>query len=550
MKKTIKSKEEILSDYVYDTTVGIAKRNKRKLPTIYGEEFAEYFLEYCKENGVKNVKTKKQALEILNKDFIKGVQGSLIPVVKKKRSLNKSYVVFQDVCAFCRLKMKEKYGEFNYYEMEKSKNKKAREEYARFEEWADKTRETFEQHKVDTKAIINGKSPNDLLNQSMIPGFIGIGGGLIAFDALYAFWTWASEEDDYVSVLIILGMGIGLVSLGYFMDPVERQISEKEFAKNNNLDQFFQQFGFKDRHEGYDYLNDYISVMPQAEKQALIDAIIENQKLTTAHTYGFSSIQEAIDAANATAGTKNLTLDEALQIQAVQYSNAQDSIAKKYGISDYKSAVDYLNSHKILKGETEFRSRSGSGAGWSVYDYDDPNAKVLAQELSKLDTYQANAVNSVKSQTWPQEVVDYGDLNQMMYEMKSTDIIKQVCYDHMLSSENYGYGVDNLANGAYSDLVDRIGVDNANKYAEIPVKPNTLGSEADLASGGHSFSISDALDASMLWLAGAGFIASATLRSVPGIKALHTNSKKKKLVKKIAERDEQIAQDEMVQRRK
>ena len=154
MKKTTKTKAEVLSDFAYNLTAYISKKNKQKLPQIYDDQFAEYFLQYCKDVGLENIKTKKQAVEILNKDFVKGVQGTLIPLVKKNRSLNKSYMVFQNVCASCRVQMRQKYGAVNYYEMEKSKNKRAREEYAKFEQWAEQTTSTFEQYKVNTKAII------------------------------------------------------------------------------------------------------------------------------------------------------------------------------------------------------------------------------------------------------------------------------------------------------------------------------------------------------------------------------------------------------------
>ena len=548
MKKTTKSKAEVLSDFAYNLTADISKKNKQKLPQIYDDQFAEYFLQYCKDVGLENIKTKKQAVEILNKDFVKGVQGTLIPLVKKNRSLNKSYMVFQNVCASCRVQMRQKYGEVNYYEMEKSKNKRAREEYAKFEQWAEQTTSTFEQYKVDTKAALNAKTPNDLINQSMAMPVIWIGVGAIGVGVLYSFWMALNEDDDLIGSLAVLGIGAGAIAIGYFAP--EHQISEKEFAQKNQLDQFFQQYGFKDRHEGYDYLNDYISLMPQSEKQALIDAVVANQELTTAQAYGFSSVQQAVDAANASASTKNLTLNDALLIQSNQYSKAQDVISQKYGLTDYQGAINYLNAHKILKGETNSEIPRAVRAGWSVYDYDDPNAKFLAEELSKLDQYQSTAITSIKSQTWPQSVSDYGELNQMMYELKSAEIVKQVCYDRMLSSEDYGYGVDNLANGVYSDLVDKIGVDNANKYSQIPTNSNTLASDVASAKVENSFSIIDAFDSSMLWLAGAGVVAGTTLRSIPGIKTLATNSKKKKLIKKIAQQEEQLEQDSKILNKK
>ena len=543
MKAIKKSKEEVLSDFTYEITADILKKNNQQLPQIYNEQFADYYLQYCKEMGLKNIKTKKQALDVLNKDFIKGVQGSLLPLVKKTRSLNKSYIVFQDVCASCRIQMKEKYGEFNYYEMEKSKNPKAREEYARFEQWVNQSQNVFKQYKVDTKAILdNVNTPNELLSRSIFSavGSLMFLSGVVASGISIGALLF---DDGGRKALVGAIAGLAVAVTGDLMRRNAEELNaiygseEDKFAYYNQIDEFFKQFGFDDRHDAYNYINDNVSILPQAEKQALIDAIIENQKLTIAQAHGYDSIQSAIDAAQAAATPSTLTLDGALQIQAQEYANTQNIIARKYGFTDYQHAVEYLNGHKTTNQET------------GVVNYDDLISKTMAKEFSNLDNYQSSAINSIKTQTWPQQVTDYGEFNQMMYEMKSSDVFKEIYYDKMLSNENYGYGVDNVANSMYSDLVDKVGVDDANKYAEIPTKQTTLESAVDSINSDQHFAISEMIDPSMLWLCGAGLVSGTAIKSIPGIKAIVTNAKQKKLIKTIGKRNQQIAEDTAIRKK-
>ena len=552
--------EEVLSNFVYNATAGIIEKNKQELPKIYDAQFGDYYLQYCKEMGLKNIKTEKEAIDSLNKEFIKCVQGTFIPVVKKTRSLNKSYIVFQDICASCRIQMREKYGEFNYYEMEKSENPKAREEYAKFEQWVTQTQKTFEQYKEEVdkyeksieknKKAIKKKAQS--LNKSNLSDNVNTPDELISrsiFAATGAAMFWAGTVASGISLgalifdeggkkaLVGAIAGLAVAVIGDFMWKDAEELhaifgsEEDKFAFYNQIDEFFKQFGFDDRHDAYNYINDKVSILPQSEKEALIDAIIENQKLTIAQTYGYNSVQSAMEAAQEAAKAQTLTLDGALQIQSEEYADVQNIIARRFGFKDYQHAVEYLNAHKVISEETD------------VVNFDDLISKTMSKEFNKLDNYQSNAINSIKAQSWPQEVTDYGEFNQMMYEMKSSDVFKEIYYNKMLSNKNYGYGADNVANAMYSDLVDKVGVDDANKYAEIPTKQTTLESAIDSINSDQNLSISEMIDPSMLWLSGFGLVSGTVIKSIPGIKALATKSKQKKLVKSIVERSEQVKAD-------
>ena len=79
-----RSKEQVLSDFVYGLTKKLSKDKNVELDEIYTSEWGEYFANYL--NTFHHKRFEKEispegAVEKLNESFIKDVQGSYIPLV-------------------------------------------------------------------------------------------------------------------------------------------------------------------------------------------------------------------------------------------------------------------------------------------------------------------------------------------------------------------------------------------------------------------------------------------------------------------------------------
>ena len=522
-----RSKEQVLSDFVYGLTKKLSKDKKVELDAIYTSEWGEYFANYLNTFQHKRFEKEispEEAVEKLNESFIKDVQGSYIPLVRRRRDVVDAFEMFQSVCASVRLQIKNKYGVEDFYSLKDSENKKAREECLRFEEFAKSGEKTLTKHQLNEHYYkLSKNNPKAMQNQSFIDwAAVGMAvGSVVIGEVVFILENIEGEQSDRVNRILFFGPMVGAVPW-YFVF--------KRMNENDAIDGIFKSYGIYGRDNAYDYLNDYLMVMPMKEKQQLIDAIIENNKLTIAHKYGFSNVEDAFLAAQSASSQKEITLNEALNVENATYQLTRDSIAQRYGFTDYNDAMLYLADKKTRTNQ--------------AHKYTELNANAMSREFEEMDDVHQKALESIKNQTWPQTQTDYGDYNNMMSEFKAVDIIKEAYYDKMLSSDNYAYGTDNAANVMYADFVDHVGVDKANKLAGIPTKQveaSTIGADYQAVSTCDVAGV----DASALEALAVGGIAlGAAFRLAPGI--IHY-FRGKKMNEKIAVLEEQEKQEEQDQ---
>mgnify|MGYP006916290601 CR=1 FL=1 len=213
---------------------------------------------------------------------------------------------------------------------------------------------------------------------------------------------------------------------------------------------------------------------------------------------------------------------EALTDNATAFNFSKQSLALKYGFSNFDDVLKFLDVHKILVGNKE------AFKAWSEYAYDTPQAKALAVELGRLDKLQAQTLSAINNQTWPRVVADYGEYQNMMLKLKMIDSIDKSFYQPLLNDDDYAYGFDNAANVLYSEIVDEYGISNTNREFHIEHRA-TLEMLDNLD-----------MDWNMIIGASCGGILGCTVRSLPFIKNLVSNHKCKKIIEQNDAIDYQI----------
>ena len=131
-----------------------------------------------------------------------------------------------------------------------------------------------------------------------------------------------------------------------------------------------------------------------------------------------------------------------------------------------------MNNHKILVGETEFRRTGfgGAGAGWSVYDYDLPNARIVADKLTLLDIHYDKMVANVKSNGLYQEytVFDDAEIEQLAMRLNAYDNATTSAYEAIENSkDNVFYSNDELLYYAGNEALE---LSQNNGFEEITDK--------------------------------------------------------------------------------
>ncbi len=424
------------------------KRYKGDLPKVYEPMFENYYRAYLKHLGVKP-KSIKNATDMLNRDYFSSVIGSRLPI-KSDRSIRKAYDVFTDAYAYVELAILRKYKVDSFKDLKKVSAAKS--ECDALESWKRNAEGEFRKRAYALHQANQARlSPDAFMSSSialMLPILVGFGGAIAG-----AIPSIAKDDiESSATPTIIFGAIVG-GALGCGLAVLQDKVI--------NPNSYVVDFGFANKQELYSYMAEYLKVLPQEEKVALINEMVDNYKLTLAHENGFSSVDEAMQVAQQGAKDVEITLQQALTENSTTFDYARQNLANRYGLSSYEDAINYLNIHKILTGKTNGK------AEWSEYSYDIPEAKAMAIEINKLDQFQARQITELKSQTWPQVVTDYGKYQDMMLKIDSLDNFNNNLNAEALSNIEYAFGVDNVANVVYSELADKYGAGRVNDEAGI-----------------------------------------------------------------------------------
>ncbi len=563
----MKVRNEKLLDLMIKAQLRKAKANgKENAFNFYNGAYEEYFADYVRTLKDKKSITTNHAIKELNVNLVKSSVGNFVKGAGTWYNIENAYNIFKSVVASAEVDIAKKYNATSYYELEKSANDKARQDFAGFEEWKqDKQKEFAQLFELDKRVkdfeqeYANAdENKRKLMLSSAAPLFMPIAltnvdkvimdklffgtvaslliGMFIGIGVLYV----ESVRDRYYyasATPIIAGAIAGPVLYGiYAYFNIDKM---KPNIPNEIWDKIASAYGFGSRDEFLAYMEQNpIAYLNSEEMQTLVQVLGENVKEDYAISQGYESLADAMADIDAHSSLTVSTRDEALAELANERSVANELFAKSNGFTSYSDAIQYLENHKILVGNTE--NVGLGGAGWSEYDYDNTNAKIIAIKLSNLDKYYDAQVESIQSQTdFTKLSFDTPELQDLYTRLNAYENVKETMYSDLLNrSDEVLYTNGNLGLYAGNDVLDLyqehgLGkpFDESDGYLD-----SLLGSETYTRSttGARMEDILDNMDTDMGMFAGGGLVLGAGLTTImKGQKPLRMWLKSKKYANSI-----------------
>ncbi|MGN1227619.1 MAG: hypothetical protein ACI4TX_03155, partial [Christensenellales bacterium] len=396
------------------------------------------------------------------------------------------------------IELAREYGESNYYEMEKSQNQQAVKAFEEFESWQKDKDKFFKDALQLDNDFMQIRTSNNPMNELSKDGLVAIGlsismASVISLIGGKQLWKIRKRDanklaymernylnykeneikrakkafirDDVLNCIMVgLPIGLGLLFDNLYAKDTEYMDAIEKIAKNYGFDDVSTMFNAL-RGSVYAYLT------PE-EANALSEVVSMQAKEVYAKNMGYENLADAMADIDAHSSSKVLSSSEILKDISNERVVANEFFAKDSGFTSYSELLTYLNNHKILTGETEFRhiGFGGAGAGWSVYDYDLPNARIVADKLTLLDMHYDEMVANVKSNGLYQEYTVYDDaeIKQLAMQLNAYDNATTSIYEAIENSkDNVFYSNDELLYYAGNEALD---LSQKNGFEEITDK--------------------------------------------------------------------------------
>lgn len=530
----------------------------------YNGAYEEYFADYVRTLKDKKSITTNHAIKELNLNLLKSCVGNFVKGADTWYNIENAYDIFKNIVASAEVDIAKKYGVASYYELEKSTNDKARQEFAGFEEWKqdkqkefaqlfelDKRVKDFEQEYANAdenkrKLMLSSAAPlfmpialTNVDKVIMDKLFFGTVASLLIgmFIGIGVFTFNVQRYGYYSSTPVIVGAIAGPLLYGiyaYFnIDKMKLNIP------NEILDKVASAYGFGSRDEFLAYMEQNpIAYLNSEEMQTLVQILGENIKEDYAISQGYESLAYAMADIDAHSSLTVITRDEAFTELANERSVANEIFAKNNGFTSYSDAIQYLENHKILVGNTEHVGLGG--AGWSEYDYDNTNAKIIAIKLTNLDKYYDAQVEKLEFKTdFTKLSFDTPELQDLYTRLNAYENVKETIYSDLLNrSDEVLYTNGNLGLYAGNDVLDLYQENGLGKPFDESdgYLDSLLGSETydRSTTGARVEDILDNMDTDMGMFAGGGLVLGAGLTTImKGQKPLRMWLKSKKYANSI-----------------
>lgn len=438
-----------------DTLTKITKRKaeemgKSELLNFYGNnDFEEYFADYVRLVSKNNKLSSKEAIEKLNDDLIKNTNGSFVDSLRDAHNIQMAYITFKNATAFAETKLAKQYGQENYYEMATSKNAAAVKAYNNFQTWAIEKEKSFKDALKLDEEFMKVRTSNNPMQELSKDGIL-LGAITTICSGIAIFPTFISAlliRDKlkgcgvYLSdIAITTTISTLLVGGGIAIDSYWLKTDGSYFNKINEI---ADDYGFNDSSSLINYLktSNYAYLTPD-EFSKFEEAYSYNVRELVAKKAGYTNLEEAIEDISQHSQQQIAVRDEVLQNIAQERTLANEMFAKENGFVSYDEVIKYLNNHKILEGEyihgSDWWSFGEWGAGWSVYAYDVPNAKILAYELTLLDNHYDTLVKQAQASGLYQKVIQYdnAEIAELANNLNAYNSVLTSKFDYLLNSND------------------------------------------------------------------------------------------------------------------
>ena len=562
------SKKQMRSITTLDAVVNATKRMARARNVdidFYGQEYKQYFADFVRILRDDKTLSDDECLKILNDDFLKNVNGGILPHTKQ-RSLSQAYTIYKNAVAYAETQIKKEYGADNYYDLGRSKDPKAREAFEKFEAWQKMKDAEFEQIADVTEemlAIQRSANPLKELSQTGVvlgPLLIGLGvagatsvGGLFATS--YIAEKLLDRDKETQDAAAVAGLALSILGGAGLCVVVYYTLAPSGSALQLDLKDFAKEYGFSNEAELINAINNsfFQYLTPEEAKTvyaSMQDAI--NEGIAT--QYNLDSYEQALQVIENAKSTELVSKDEILQDIANERALALDTVARQNGFSNYQELLQYLQQHKV---EAIDRLRHPIDA------YDSQTPKALSSLVDNVQEFYNAKVTEINSINWPRtmEVIDDETVKNMAMQFSANEAVLNSAYENLIIDDaNVFYspdiatqimGVDTLevtnkhGVDTIKDTVDPVNIFGDSKDSAM----DTADTDLDIDADGLTDAIGNAvqtMDVSALdAVAGVGVGAGLTvaLKNSKLIKDSAKMHRSSKLLKKLREIDKQSEQD-------
>ncbi len=444
------SKKQMRSITTLDAVVNATKRMAKDRNVdieFYDQEYKQYFADFVRILRDDKALSDDECLKILNDDFLKNVNGGILPHTKQ-RSLSQAYTIYKNAVAYAETQIKEEYGADNYYDLEKSKDPKAREAFERFEAWQKRKDDEFEQLADITEQMLevqHSANPLKTLSQTGIvigPLLIGLGvAGATTVGGMYASNYLAEKfapDYDTENETVVAGTVLSLIGGAILCAVVYCSIVPSSSALQLDLNDFAKAYGFSNGTELINAVNNSLFQYLTPEEAKTIYASMQdviNEGVAT--QYNLDSYEQALQIIENAKSTELVSKSEALQDIANERALALDTVARQNGFNNYEELVQYLQQHKV---EVADRLRQPIDNA-----YDSQTPKALSSIVENVQDYYNAKVTEINSINWPRtmEVIDDETVKNMAMQFSANEAVLNSAYENlMIDDANVFYSPD------------------------------------------------------------------------------------------------------------